>query len=90
LLRDLWTALALACALGATAANAQETTRARLLTTPDAQMLTDLFPIIPLANGVSGRVTLTCDVAVEGNSACHTTDETPTVRALARRRSSWR
>ncbi len=75
--RDFWTTLGLACALGAPAAHAQEATRAHLLTAPDAQMLSDVFPVIPLANGVSGRVVLACDVTDDGGASCHAADETP-------------
>ena len=60
-----------------TPARAQETSRARLLTVPDATALSDHFPVVALARGVSGRVVLACDIAVDGSSTCNTAEETP-------------
>lgn len=68
-----------ACALALCAtASAQDAPRARLLTVPDVQALTDVFPVVALARGVSGRVVLSCDVAADGSSDCAAAEETPT------------
>jgi len=75
----MWRGLAgaaLALALSATA-GAQEAPRARLLTVPDGQALSDLFPVAALARGVSGRVVLSCDVTTDGSSDCSAAEETP-------------
>lgn len=58
-------------------AHAQDATRARLLTVPDAQMLSDHFPPVALANAISGRVVLSCAIAVDGSSECSAAEETP-------------
>lgn len=59
------------------AANAQETTRAHLITRPDATDLLDAFPPIPLLNAVSGRAVLDCTVDASGDTACSATEEEP-------------
>jgi TonB family protein len=69
-------AFVLACALSMPAA-AQEASRARLVTVPDADALSVNFPVVALARGVSGRVVLACDVAADGSSACRAAEEAP-------------
>lgn len=74
-----WALTALLCgglAL-ASSANAQDATRARLITAVDAQTFADHFPVLALVQGLSGRVVLSCDVAVDGSSACAVAEETP-------------
>lgn len=58
-------------------ATAQEATRARLLTVRDARILSDNFPVIALATGVSGRAVLSCAITPEGDSECTAEEETP-------------
>lgn len=66
-----------AALLLAGSAHAQDVTRARLLTVPDAQMLSDHFPPVALVTAVSGRVVLVCDVAINGESECRAAEEVP-------------
>jgi TonB family protein len=66
-----------AVALGLAASAEAQQTRERLLTAPTAEALSDHFPPVPLALGVSGQVTLSCDVSSDGNSNCRATEETP-------------
>lgn len=79
--RGRWTARAiLGCAMSlalCASAHAQDATRAHLLTVPDAQALSDHFPVVALARGVSGRAVLQCAVAVDGSSECSAAEETP-------------
>jgi TonB family protein len=59
-------------------AQAQEAgERAHLLTVPDAQTLSDNFPVVALANGVSGHVALSCTVTPDGESECVASEEVP-------------
>lgn len=58
-------------------ASAQDGPRARLLTVPDAQAMSDVFPVVALTRGVSGRVVLACDVAADGASSCRAIEQTP-------------
>lgn len=58
-------------------ASAQDVTRAHLLTVPDATALSDHFPPVALATGVSGRVVLSCAIALDGSSECSAAEETP-------------
>jgi TonB family protein len=58
-------------------AQAQVETPARLLTRPDAQTFTDVFPPIPLAHGVSGRAVVECRVDADGSSECNAVEEAP-------------
>ena len=71
-----WLCAALALTFTASA-DAQELTRARLLTELDAATFNDHFPAVALATGVSGRVTLACNVAADGASTCEAAEETP-------------
>ena len=68
--------IALAIAL-ISPANAQNAPRARLLTTPDAQAMSDVFPPVALARGISGRAVLSCDVAADGAAVCRAIEQTP-------------
>jgi hypothetical protein len=71
-----WLCAALALTFAASA-EAQQATRARLLTQLDAAAFNESFPAVALATGASGRVTLSCNVAADGASACEAADETP-------------
>ena len=75
----MWRALAFATLTFAliAPASAQDGPRARLLTTPDAQAMSDVFPPIALTRGISGRVVLSCDVAADGASVCTAVEQTP-------------
>jgi TonB family protein len=69
-----WLCMALAFSAPA---EAQTATRPHLLTAPTAEALSDHFPPVPLALGVSGRVTLSCEVFSDGRSNCSASAETP-------------
>jgi TonB family protein len=56
---------------------AQDVTRARLLTLPDAAAFAEVFPPVALATGVSGRVMLACRIALDGASECSVEEEAP-------------
>jgi len=58
-------------------AQAQDASRAHLLTMPDAASLSDHFPVVALARGESGRAVLSCAVAADGSSRCTAAEETP-------------
>lgn len=58
-------------------ANAQDTSRAHLVTVPDAASLSDHFPVVALARGESGRAVLSCAVSADGSSQCTAAEETP-------------
>lgn len=58
-------------------ANAQDASRAHLVTVPDAASLSDHFPVAPLARGESGRAVLSCNVAADGSSQCAAAEEQP-------------
>ena len=76
-LRSLgWLCAALALTFTASA-EAQQATRARLLTQLDAATFNENFPAVALATGASGRVTLSCNVAADGASTCEAAEETP-------------
>jgi len=76
--RGRWAALCCAASLMmASAASAQDTSRPHLLTAPDAQALSDNFPVVALATGVSGHVSLQCDVAADGSAHCTAAEEAP-------------
>jgi hypothetical protein len=69
-----WLCIALACSAPA---EAQNTVRARLLTELDAATFSQHFPAVALATGASGRVTLACNIAIDGSSVCETAVEAP-------------
>jgi TonB family protein len=58
-------------------ASAQNEPRARLLTVPEAQAMSDVFPVVALTRGISGSVVLSCDVAADGTSTCTAIEQTP-------------
>jgi TonB family protein len=74
-----WLLLAVGCAFFvlATSAQAQDSTRARLLTELDAATFDEHFPAIALAQGLDGRVVLSCDISADGASACSVIEDTP-------------
>lgn len=71
-----WLCGALALSFAASA-DAQEATRARLLTELDAATFNEHFPAVALATGVSGRVFLSCNVAADGASSCEAAEDSP-------------
>ena len=74
-------AFSILCILAATSAPAlaqSPATRARLAAPIDAPVLSDHFPVVALATGLSGRAIVECEISREGDAACAIAEESPT------------